>query len=52
MKRDWYPIIDRIERKLEGWKARYLSMGGRITLINSVLSSTPLYLMSIFLFTS
>lgn len=37
----WYPIIDRIKRKLEDWKARYLSLGGRIILINSVPSSTP-----------
>ncbi|GKU89448.1 hypothetical protein SLEP1_g3583 [Rubroshorea leprosula] len=42
----WQPMIQAVERKLASWKGRYLSMGGRITLINSVLSSLPVFLMS------
>lgn len=38
----WQPVIDRIRKKLTSWKGRRLSLGGRIVLINSVLSSLPL----------
>lgn len=40
----WQPIIDSIKIRLNSWKSRQLSIGGRVTLINSVLSSLPLYL--------
>ncbi|XP_028216529.1 uncharacterized protein LOC114398545 [Glycine soja] len=40
------PIIRKFEAKLAKWKPRSLSMGGRITLINSVLSALPIYLLS------
>jgi hypothetical protein len=33
---------------LAGWKRLYLSNGGRLTLINSTLSSLPTYLLSLF----
>ncbi|GKV51343.1 hypothetical protein SLEP1_g58010 [Rubroshorea leprosula] len=42
----WQPMVDSFKRKLTSWKGRHLSMGGRITLINSVLSSLPVFLMS------
>ena len=42
----WQPIIRKFEAKLAKWKQRSLSMGGRITLINSVLSALPIYLLS------
>ena len=42
----WQPIVTRFEVKLATWKQRTLSMGGRITLINSVLSALPIYLLS------
>ena len=38
-----------MERQLAGWKKRYLSKGGRITLIKSTLSSLPTYFLSLFL---
>jgi len=44
----WQPIIRKFEAKLAKWKQRYLSMGGRITLINSVLTALPIYLLSFF----
>ncbi|WRX10498.1 Reverse transcriptase zinc-binding domain - like 2 [Theobroma cacao] len=43
----WQPIVDKFNAKLATWKGQFLSMGGRLTLINSVLSSLPLYYLSI-----
>ncbi|KAK1318767.1 hypothetical protein QJS10_CPB04g01215 [Acorus calamus] len=45
---DWSPLIERMERRLEGWKGRLLSMGGRITLLQAVLSSMPIFFLSMF----
>ena len=42
------PVVERMEKKLTTWKANYLSLGGRVTLIRSVLSSLPNYYISIF----
>ncbi|GKV14960.1 hypothetical protein SLEP1_g25758 [Rubroshorea leprosula] len=45
----WKPLIETFRRKLSAWKGRFLSLGGRITLINSMLSSLPVFLMSFYL---
>lgn len=42
------PLVERMDRKLQGWSARALSFGGRLTLINSSLSATPIYFLSFF----
>jgi hypothetical protein len=44
----WIPIIESMRNRLNTWKGRNLSIGGRVTLINSVLSSLPLYFFSIY----
>uniref|UniRef100_A0A2N9F4W2 Reverse transcriptase domain-containing protein n=1 Tax=Fagus sylvatica TaxID=28930 RepID=A0A2N9F4W2_FAGSY len=44
----WDPILEKIERRLAGWKKLYLSKGGRLTLLKSTLSSMPTYFMSLF----
>ncbi|CAL1381562.1 unnamed protein product [Linum trigynum] len=36
-------LIDRIDKRLAGWKVKSLSLAGRITLAQSVLSSLPAY---------
>ena len=44
----WNPILEKIERKLTGWKKLYLSKGGRLMLLKSMLSSLPTYFLSLF----
>jgi hypothetical protein len=41
-------IEEHIEKKLSSWKGKYLSVGGRLVLTNSVLSSLPLFMLSLF----
>jgi mannosylglycoprotein endo-beta-mannosidase len=45
---DWLPIIEKIMKRLDGWKGSSLSLGGRPVLINSCLSNLPVYAMSMF----
>jgi hypothetical protein len=42
---DFAPLVDRIERRLTA-SSIFLPQGGRLTLINSVISSIPTYYMS------
>ncbi|PNX79011.1 ribonuclease H, partial [Trifolium pratense] len=44
----WKPVVESMMRRLSGWNGRHLSIGGRVMLINSVLSSLPLYFYSFF----
>jgi len=46
--KDWLDIEKRIEKKLSGWKGKMLSVGGRLVLINTVLSSLPMFMLSFF----
>jgi hypothetical protein len=48
MNKDREKIEERIEKKLNSWKGKYLSVGGRLVLINSVLSSLPMFMLSFF----
>ncbi|GKB00187.1 RNA-directed DNA polymerase, eukaryota, partial [Tanacetum coccineum] len=44
----WSIIIQKIRSRLSMWKAKTLSIGGRLTLLKSVLGAVPLYTMSIY----
>ncbi|KAJ9567283.1 hypothetical protein OSB04_003249 [Centaurea solstitialis] len=44
----WEKIIIKFKNKLSSWKAKWLSFGGRLSLVKSVLSSLPLYYFSLF----
>jgi hypothetical protein len=46
--KDWKMIEDRIEKRLSGGKGKMLSYGGRLILINIVLSSLPMFMLSFF----
>jgi hypothetical protein len=45
----WTPILEKIQRRLSGWKKKYLLKGGRLTLLKSTLSSLPTYFLSLFI---
>lgn len=40
--------MDKFEAKLSTWKAGYLFMGGRLTLLKSVFGSLLIFFMSLF----
>ncbi|KAL5546826.1 hypothetical protein UlMin_006513 [Ulmus minor] len=44
----WNPVVEKVGKGLDGWKKTFLYNGGRLTLIQSVLSSLPIYFMSLF----
>ncbi|MCI06294.1 cysteine-rich receptor-like protein kinase, partial [Trifolium medium] len=44
----WDPVLTRIRTRLSGWKSRFLSFGGRLILLKSVLTSLPVYALSFF----
>ncbi|KAJ9553481.1 hypothetical protein OSB04_017526 [Centaurea solstitialis] len=44
----WKEAIGKIKKRLNSWKARFVSFGGRLTLVKSVLGSLPLYYFSLF----
>ena len=45
---NWLKVQERFEKCLSSWKGKNLSTGGRLTLINSVLSSLAMYMMFFF----
>ncbi|KAM0042665.1 putative RNA-directed DNA polymerase [Helianthus debilis subsp. tardiflorus] len=44
----WKPVVDKCKNRLSSWKAKTLSIGGRLILIKSVLASLPIYYFSIY----
>lgn len=46
--KDWIAVEDRFQKKLSSWKGKLLSIGGRLVLIDSVLSSLPMFMMAFF----
>jgi len=41
----WQPLLDLLNRKLNNWGNKFISLGGRIVL-NSVLNSIPIFYLS------
>jgi hypothetical protein len=42
----WEPLIQSLRKRLGSWTSRFVSLGGRITLLNSVLNAIPIYYLS------
>lgn len=46
-KTTYVPLLHKLNKRLGGWAAKFLSMAGRLVLVNSVLSSLLIYLMTV-----
>nr|GFA38171.1 RNA-directed DNA polymerase, eukaryota [Tanacetum cinerariifolium] len=44
----WEDSIEKLKARLSNWKLKTLSVGGRLTLLKSVIGSTPIYNLSIY----
>ena len=44
----WDTVEDMFRKRLASWKSQYISKGGRLTMIQSTLSSLPIYCLSLF----
>ncbi|KAJ9535153.1 hypothetical protein OSB04_un001767 [Centaurea solstitialis] len=49
---DFSPLITRVRLRIQNWKSKFLSFGGRKQLVSSVLQSLQLYWMAVFLIPS
>nr|GEU94818.1 RNA-directed DNA polymerase, eukaryota, reverse transcriptase zinc-binding domain protein [Tanacetum cinerariifolium] len=45
---EWQEVVDKVKTRLSKWKLRALSIGGRLTLLKSLLGSIPIFYMSIY----
>lgn len=45
---NWNLVVEKVRKRLESWKTKFISFGGRLTLVKSVLGSLPLYFFSLF----
>jgi hypothetical protein len=44
---DWYWLVRKFEKRIANWSLRWLSLGGRVTLVKVVLESIPVYWLSL-----
>jgi len=43
---NWQPFVDLLTRRLNNWGNKFISLGGRIVLFNSVLNVIPIFYLS------
>ena len=44
-KRLYGSVLEKVQQRLTGWKAKHLSLAGRCTLVQSILAGIPIYVM-------
>lgn len=44
----WAFMLTKLKKRLNIWSEKHLSLGGKVTLLNSVLNSIPIFLLSFF----
>jgi hypothetical protein len=42
----WEPMLEKLRKRLNAWGSKYVSLGGRIVLLNSVLNAIPIFFLS------
>jgi hypothetical protein len=42
----WEPMLEQLKKRLNSWGNKYVSLGGRIVLLNSVLNAIPIFYLS------
>jgi hypothetical protein len=45
----WLPMVEKLKLKIQAWGANWLTRAGKVVLMNSVLSSLPIYQCSVLL---
>ncbi|GKB29112.1 putative RNA-directed DNA polymerase, eukaryota, reverse transcriptase zinc-binding domain protein, partial [Tanacetum coccineum] len=46
--KSWDIVLNKVQGRLSKWKSKVLSVGGRLTLLKSILGATPIYYMSMY----
>ncbi|KAI5447832.1 hypothetical protein KIW84_015326 [Lathyrus oleraceus] len=44
----WSMMLSKMKKRLSGWRGKQLSLGGKVTLLNSVINNLPIFLLSFF----
>ncbi|KAI5417416.1 hypothetical protein KIW84_042139 [Lathyrus oleraceus] len=44
----WSMMLSKMKKRLSGWRGKHLSLGGKVTLLNSVINNLPIFLLSFF----
>jgi len=44
----WDPLLEHLAKKLNSWGNKYISLRGRVVLLNSILNATPIFYLSFF----
>ena len=44
----WNGVLEKFEKGLTSWKSQYLSLGGRLASINSMMDALPSHMMLVF----
>ncbi|XP_058759278.1 uncharacterized protein LOC131632555 [Vicia villosa] len=44
----WVPLLNKMKKRLSGWKNHFLNLGGRITLLKSILCAISIFTMSFY----
>lgn len=42
----WEPLLEQLTLKLHSWGNKYVSLGGRIVLLNAVINAIPIFYLS------
>lgn len=42
----WEPMVEQLRNRLHSWGTKFVSLGGRITLLNSVLNAVHIFFLS------